>query len=260
MNGGDGTLQHTLTEILEHGGFEGRVPRIAMLRGGRTNMTALDIGSHRDPLRGMAALIEAVRNGTLEERIQPRHVLRVVPGYGRSAQHGMFFGAGVIYRAIEFIHDKFPPGQARGVFGSTVVTGGLLGRVLLGHNQGIVASDKVQLMVDDEVTGGEYLLTIASSCHRLFARMRPFWGEGPGGVRLTTVHGSAQHAWKAAPGILAGRPGPVVTPENGYDSRNAKRVEMKFDCGFTIDGEQFAPENGRTLSITADRVVDFVRA
>ncbi len=43
LNGGDGTLQHALTEILDQGEFE-RVPLIAPLRGGRTNMTALDLG------------------------------------------------------------------------------------------------------------------------------------------------------------------------------------------------------------------------
>ena len=56
INGGDGTVQHALTEILEHGGFDGRVPMVAPLRGGRTNMTGLDIGSQRDPVKGMAGL------------------------------------------------------------------------------------------------------------------------------------------------------------------------------------------------------------
>jgi len=33
VNGGDGTLQHALTEILGHRAFDGRVPLIAPLRG-----------------------------------------------------------------------------------------------------------------------------------------------------------------------------------------------------------------------------------
>ena len=55
-NGGDGTLQKILTEILEDGPFE-QLPLIAPLRGGRTNMTALDLGCRRNPVRGMARLI-----------------------------------------------------------------------------------------------------------------------------------------------------------------------------------------------------------
>ena len=44
VNGGDGTLQHALTEILGGDDFE-QIPMIAPLRGGRTNMTALDLGA-----------------------------------------------------------------------------------------------------------------------------------------------------------------------------------------------------------------------
>ena len=60
--------------------------------------------------------------------------------------------------------------------------------------------------------------------------------------------------------MLAGRPGRHATEENGYLSRNAKKVELRFDCGFTIDGEQTDPRAGRTMAITAENNVRFVRA
>ena len=41
VNGGDGTLQHTLTELLVDRPF-GKPPMIAPLAGGSANMTALD--------------------------------------------------------------------------------------------------------------------------------------------------------------------------------------------------------------------------
>jgi hypothetical protein len=64
----------------------------------------------------------------------------------------------------------------------------------------------------------------------------------------------------ALPGILTGRPGVHASEENGYLSRNCKRAELRFDCGFTIDGELTEPSAGRMLSITAENNVRFVRA
>ena len=60
-------------------------------------------------------------------------------------------------------------------------------------------------------------------------------------------------------GILRGKPASFVTEENGYVSRNAKRVELSADCGFTVDGELFDPEPGRRIEITADQSIRFVR-
>ncbi len=60
--------------------------------------------------------------------------------------------------------------------------------------------------------------------------------------------------------ILRGRPLPFLTPANGYMSKNVDRAEMRFDCGFTVDGEIFAPQSDEVLTLTADRRVTFVRA
>jgi diacylglycerol kinase family enzyme len=260
VNGGDGTLQHALTEILAGRAFD-RLPMIAPLRGGRTNMTALDLGAHRDPVGGLAGLLEAVRAGTLEERIVPRPVLRVAFDLGRRVEYGTFFGAGMIHRAIRLTHRRFPTGRTQGVFGAGVVTATLIGRAAARRLGGVLQPDKVQVLVDGEpVPQGEFLLLIASSLQRLFLRMNPFWGKGPGGVRFSCIASRAERLAAAAPGILRGRPAPFVRPEAGYISANAERVELRLDCGFTIDGEIFAERPDEVVTLTADRRISFVRA
>ena len=42
--------------------------------------------------------------------------------------------------------------------------------------------------------------------------------------------------------------------------RNVKRADMRFDCGFTVDGELEMPDPGCVASLTADESVSFVRA
>lgn len=216
VNGGDGTLQYVLTELLGSGVFGDRVPLLAPLRAGRTNMSAMDLGADRDPLRGLEALIECAEDGRIAERVEPRRVLRVSYGYGvqRAAQYGMFFGAGIIKRAIELNHRLFDKDGQRhlveGVPGATLVTAGLLGRAITGDKSGILTPDKVQILLDGEsVAQGEFHLVMASTLSRLFARMRPFWGQGPGGVRFTSIAAPCERIGLAAVGMLR------VSPRTG---------------------------------------------
>jgi hypothetical protein len=261
VNGGDGTISHTLGEILGEGAFDGRVPDIAVLRGGRTNMTALDLGSRRNPVRSLADLIASARAGTLDDRRLERPVLRVQYGPGIHTRYGMFFGVGVVHRGIELVH-RMIPRKRQGVFGASLVTGTLLARMaFLGESHGVLTPDKVGIMVDRSlVERGESTLVMASSLEHLFMRMQPFWGTGPGPVRFTSIASDASDFGRALPGILAGRPTKLMTERNGYTSRNAQRVDVRMDCGFTVDGELIGPSPDRIVSITANDVVRFIRA
>lgn len=267
VNGGDGTLQSVLTELLGSGVFGDRIPLVAPLRAGRTNMSAMDLVADRDPLRGLESLIECAEDGRIAERVEPRRVLRVSYGYGiqRAAQYGMFFGAGIIKRAIELNHRLFDKEGQRhlveGVPGATLVTAGLLGRVITGDQSGILAPDKVLILLDGEAVGqGEFHLVMASTLSRLFSRMRPFWGQGPGGVRFTAIAAPCDRIGRAAIGMLRGKPADWVTPKAGYTSRNVEHAELRMNCGFTVDGELWQPDPDRSIALSAERVVHFVRA
>jgi diacylglycerol kinase (ATP) len=260
VNGGDGTLQFALTEILSTGEFE-RIPMIAPLRGGRTNMTALDLGARRNPVKGLRDLLEDARAGRLAERMIQRPVLRLETLKTRDLQYGMFFGAGVIQRAVGLTQRVFPKGKSQGVFGAGLVTAGLLSRLAMRDNKGIVTPDKIGILVDGEmIPHDEFHLVIASSLDRLFLRMNPFWGRENGGVRFMSMAKESKQMRSTIPGILRGKPNDLVRPENGYCSTNADKVELRFDCGFTIDGELFEPIPDEVVTITADRRVTFVRA
>ena len=83
--------------------------------------------------------------------------------------------------------------------------GALLVRVALLRRSGIVAPDKLHIVVDGrEIDGGEFMVGMATSLGRLFAGMHPFWGVGPGGVRFTAVRGHAPQVALSAPGVLTG--------------------------------------------------------
>jgi len=230
-------------------------------------MSAMDLGARKDPLRGLGELIACADDGRIAERVEPRRVLRISYGYGieRAAQYGMFFGAGIIKRAIELNHRLFDAEDTKlaveGVPGATLVTASLVGRLITGDKTGILAPDKVQILLDGEaVDQGEFHLVMASTLSRLFSRMRPFWGRGPGGVRFTSIAAPCQSFGRAAVGVIRGKPADWVTPEAGYTSRNVDHAELRMSCGFTVDGELWQPDPDRSVALSAESVVHFVRA
>ena len=56
INGGDGTVQATLTEIHNGGAFGDDAPPVAVLPNGKTNLIALDLGAQGDPVQALARL------------------------------------------------------------------------------------------------------------------------------------------------------------------------------------------------------------
>lgn len=261
VNGGDGTLQRVLTELLGREGGASWLPRIALLRGGRTNVSGIDLGSHRDAARGLADLLAAARAGRLAEREVVRPVLRADLGGDDGVQYGIFFGAGMLYRAVQLTPRYFPEGRAQGLFGAGTVTATLLGRAAFGSLGGVLQADKLQVAVDDRPPEARELrLIMATTAQRLFLGLRPFWGREAGPVRLTLLAADARRLPRAAWGVLRGRPPAWATPELGYESHNCERVAFRLDCGVTLDGELFAPLSGRSVELTGDRRVRFVRA
>jgi diacylglycerol kinase (ATP) len=259
-NGGDGTLQFTLSELLRDPARE-RLPAIAPLRGGRTNMTSTDLGADPKPARGLLRLLEAADADRLGSLVVPRPVLRVRSSRRECDQYGMFFGAGLIYRAIGVVHRVFPPGRSQGLLGAGLVTGALVSKLLFKPTRGILTPDKCHVRIDGrEVADAELYLLISTTLDRLFLRMNPFWGSGPGGVRLTAVASRAQRLARAAPGILAGRPPVWVRAAPGFTSERSERAEIRMSCGFTVDGELFEPEPEERIALSADRRIVFLRA
>ena len=260
VNGGDGTLQHALTEILRNEAFD-RIPLVAPLRGGRTNMTAKDLGATRDPVRGMRSVVDAARSGRLHERFVHRPVLRVSFDRGRRSAYGMFFGLGIIPRAIALVHEVFPQGRTQGSFGAGLVTMALVAKTAFRSKEGILSPDKVDAQLDGVALGrGEFRVGIASTLRKLYWGLDPFWGEERGDLRTTFVSSDAPRLAQAAPGILWGKAPSFTTPENGYVSRNVDRAQLRLSCGFTIDGEIYGPRTDEVVTLSGDRRVTFVRA
>jgi len=259
VNGGDGTLQRILTILCTDSPFE-RMPLVAPLRSGRTNTVASDIGSRRNGVRALEALLDAAADGSIERRIVEKPVMRIELAGEMPPQFGLFCGFGVIHRAIELTHRMFPPGRAQGVFGSTVVTAMLALRLATGRTNDVLISDRMDIRVDGAMLPDHlFKVVIATSMQRFFAGLRPFWGTEDGSVRFTAIAEGALGLGRLLSAIRGRKPRGADT-DTRLCSRNAHDVELAIECGLTIDGEMYTPRPGRTVHLDADRRVRFVRS
>lgn len=263
VSGGDGTLQRTLTELLSNGEIFPTMPHVAPLRAGRTNMSALDIGSDRHPVHALERLLRSTRDNSIQFRLVTRPVLRVDLGAGESPQYGMFCGVGVIHRAIELVHRVFPRGRSQGVFGSSVVTFSLIARHLSGEQNGILNADDVSIRLDGKpLEGHSFRLVIASTLRRLFLRINPFWGHEQAPIRFTALDPESTRQLGNLVKVLRGHEprDKRGEGEHGYTSHNVFTGELSLDCGLTVDGELFPPVPGRVVKLSADERIRFVRS
>jgi hypothetical protein len=122
----------------------------------------------------------------------------------------------------------------------------------------MLEGEEVAADLDGEKRHGRELLLLATTLDRLVVRSRPFWNEDRGPVRYTSIAYPAERVLRRAWTVLYGRDRSHLDPA-AFFSRGASRIELRMDCGFTIDGELFRASSATPLVISAPDVLRFVR-
>ncbi len=104
----------------------------------------------------------------------------------------------------------------------------------------------------------DYFLILATTLDHLILGMTPFWGDGDGALRLTTVDYPPSRLARALLPLARGRPRPWMT-ENGYDSRRLKSVTLATACPIIFDGQTLTPDPAVAVAISADRSLRFLQ-
>jgi hypothetical protein len=262
INGGDGTVQAVLTDLL---GDEplGWMPHLALLRGGTTNMTAADLGLSGRADRALRRLLEWARRGGTGERVR-RAVLAVRANPQSPSRCGLFFGAGAIVKGIEHFHRAV---NTKGL-GGEVGPGVSMLRMLLAmvrRESRFVSPLSMEFDLDPALPGGaplagDYFLVFASSLERLFLGFHPYWGERDGAFHFTSLRAHPVRPLLTMPRLLFGKPGPGATPANGYFSRRVDGLRLEMDGDFTLDGEIYSASRAAgPVHVGAAGPVNFVR-
>ena len=130
INGGDGTVQAAITEMMNGGHFGDNPPPVAVLPNGKTNLIAFDLGAGDDPIRSLERVLELARSD-LDPHIVERELIALSDGspLGKPVV-GMFLGGAGLAETMLFCRDKiYPLGLPNGVAHVLTVLAGLLGLI-----------------------------------------------------------------------------------------------------------------------------------
>jgi len=258
VSGGDGTVQKVMTELLNGSGF-GDVPRLAVLPSGTTNLIAADVGLRGHPAGSLERLCAAMAPATPGGEGLVRSVIsfRRVPA--EAPIHGMFFGTAAFARGVTLTQDHVHPLGAQGALGAGIGLGVALLRLLAGGGGVLMRPDRMAIGIGNgRAEARDYLLFLATTLHRLILGIMPFWGEGEGGLRFTTIDFPPQQMRRAILPILRGRPHPWMSA-GGYRSGRTSECRLAMDCPIAFDGEFYTPEPGVPVVLRVDRKIAFWR-
>ena len=138
----------------------------------------------------------------------------------------MFFGAAAIYDAIEFCCSRVYALGLKGNLGMSLTLGGLLLRGCSAAGNGLIRGHDIAVALDDEpMIRAQRLLVLATTLDRLILRSRPFWSQGSGSIRFTSIAHPPAHLIRSAPKVLYGWRRTTLPPE-AYLSRDAERIAL----------------------------------
>lgn len=246
--GGDGTLQMVMTCLFAERPFA-EPPVLAVIPGGTTNMTALDLGMHGGPVRVLRQLHRCLRDPG-SARLVRRSVIRVERGDGPDV-YGMFFGAGAIASGVSYFQSRIRRLGITGEFASGLVVLRFLGELLAGRQWKIMRPVEIASIAGyDSMQGGTYLFVLASTLQRLLLGARPYWGRQDEPLHITCVREGPHRFWRSLLPLLAGR-GRKLMEVDGYFSWNARVIDMAMADQFVIDGEVYSTDSERPLRLSA---------
>jgi len=254
--GGDGTVQAVLSHLFIEHPLE-NWPILAILPGGTTNMTALDLVNHDVPDDAARNLSKYLLTRTLPSLVQ-RHVL-CIEQTGSAKVYGMFFGVGIIARAVIFSRSGIKQIGITGEIYSGLIMFGFIAGLILGCRKGPWApAQTTTIKVGGKTCNGAQLFLFASVLDRLLFNIHPYWGQEQEPIHVTFIEQNRKKLLRSIPSLISGK-GAALKEHDGYHSHNSSTLELEIDDDYIVDGESYraASQNG-PLKISAAGPVTFL--
>jgi len=259
INGGDGTVQAALTEICNGGHFGDEPPPVAVLPNGKTNLIAMDLGAHGDPIEALERLV-----GLAEADLSPHLVARELIALRMEPKGmpviGMFLGGAGLADTMIYCRDKiYPLGLPNGV--SHVLTAfALLVRMLFGVKASFLPPKPQNLLVSVHQQGrlsGKFSLLAVTTLEKMLLASE-LGGARAGAMKLLAVEERPMSLLRALIAGVAGKLGRSTV--KGVHFEEADEISIEGDRSHLIlDGEMFCAEKGRPILLQPAAPLSFVR-
>ncbi|MGH6933516.1 MAG: diacylglycerol/lipid kinase family protein, partial [Dongiaceae bacterium] len=256
ISGGDGTVQAVITALLNGRAFE-QPPAVAVLPAGMTNLIAANVGLQGRPDRALSRLLQGGQAGAAPGRHRKQSLLTLRRTPDAEPIHGLFLGTAVFHRMVMMaIAEVHPLGVERHLavaFSIALSVLRLMSRYRRANS--LWHGDRINLQIDDQTPRErEYLLFLATTLEHLIMGLIPFWGNGDGQLRYTSIDYPVERLGRALWPLIRGQPRSWF-PAAGYHSGRVQECRLELTCPIVFDGEFITPEPGTPVVVRSDRLI-----
>lgn len=261
INGGDGTVQATLTELHHGKHFADTPPPVAVLPNGKTNLIALDLGAEGDPIEALKRIMELARSD-LTDHIVSRELIALTGGNanGRPVL-GMFLGgAGLADSILYCRHKIYPLGLPNGfshVITAIAVVFSALFRIKARFLPPQTRPISVTLIHQGEIQG-KFALLMVTTLERLLLNSQTNLGSTTSGpLKLMMVEQKPLALLRALWASLFGRL--EGSQLSGVHLSHSNEIRIEGDrSNVILDGELFEARAEHPIVLTPTLPVPFL--
>ena len=259
INGGDGTVQAALTEIHNGGHFGEEPPPVAVLPNGKTNLIALDLGAHGDPIIALERLV-ALAQSDLNPHIVARELIALRCDPTSRPVIGMFLGGAGLADTMLYCRNKiYPLGLPNGLSHALTAIA-LLVRMFLRLQSSFLPPKPSPMQVsvrrDGRISGRFALLAVTTLEKMLLSGQ--FKGTGTGRLKLLAVEERPVSLLKVFAASLAGKLG--ASSMRGVHFEESDEISIEGEnANLILDGEMFSARIGYPIVLKPAQPLSFVR-
>lgn len=260
INGGDGTVQAALTELYQGEHFKGRVPPIAVLPNGKTNLIALDLGIHGDPIKALERIVQIAKAG-VDDHVVARELIALSDGQAESRPVlGMFLGgAGLADYMLYCRNQIYPLGLSNGLSHFLTVIAVLVSLVFGIRARFLPQSSRpvrISLIRDGQLAG-RFAVLIVTTLERLLLGVQP--GDSRrGNMKLMAVDQSLSALLRLFWASVTRRVGKSQMQGIHLEQGDVIRIEGDHSS-VILDGELFEASEGKPIVLRSTEPVPFLR-
>lgn len=260
INGGDGTVQAALTELYQGEHFPGRVPPIAVLPNGKTNLIALDLGIHGDPIKALEKIVQIAKAG-VDDHVVARELIALSDG-GTDTRPvlGMFLGGAGLADSILYCRNQiYPLGLSNGLSHFLTAVAVLIS-LLFGVSARFLPPSsrpvRISLIREGELAG-RFSVLIVTTLEKLLFGTRT--GDSQrGNMKLMAVDHNLPALLRLFWASIFKRVGKADM--HGIHLEQGDIIRIEGDRSSVIlDGELFEASEGKPIVLRSTKPVPFLR-
>jgi len=262
INGGDGTIQATISALINERPFgDAAPPPLAVLPSGKTNMIAWDLGMRRRPEKELARLYEIARAGAIGDYCMARPLIGMDLGAGAPPVYGMFFGAAGIVSGIQYCREKIFPRRIPNGVAHLYALGMLAGAALLlradsPRSPVRTAPMRINLR-GGGIIDGQFFIVMATTLERILMGIRPHAPAHGGPIKFSCVEHRPMAVLRAVVAMAMGRYGKHGL--SGMHVRSGDLIRVHTREAVTLDGELFHAASDAPITLRGHEGLAFVR-